>query len=71
MITLTSGLSLQQLEPLSQGICKGLRQGLDVVEQDVQGERVLVEVAVEDKLSVNVARLSRLEDTGVSFLVQY
>ena len=41
-----------------------------MVEQDVQGERVLVEVAVEHQLAVHVACLSRREDRRVTFLVQ-
>lgn len=68
--TLPSGLALQQLEPLPQGIRKSFRQSLDVVQQNVQRERVLVEVAVEHQLAVDVAGLSRLKDRGISFLVQ-
>lgn len=41
-----------------------------MVEQNVEGERVLVEVAVEHQLAVHVAGLPGLEDRGISFLVE-
>ena len=69
-VALGSGLALQQLEPLPQGVRKSFRQSLDVVQQDVQGEGVLVEVAVEDQLPVRVAGFSCLENRRISFLVQ-
>ncbi len=41
-----------------------------MVKQDIQGEGVLVQVAVEYQLAVDVAGLSRLEDRRISFLVK-
>lgn len=41
-----------------------------MAEQDVEGEWVLVQVAIQHELSVHVAGLFRLEDRGVSFFVQ-
>lgn len=41
-----------------------------MIEQNVEREGVLVEVAAEDELAVDVACLSRLKNRRVSFLVQ-
>lgn len=55
---------------MPQGIRKDFRQRLNVAEQDVQGERVLVQVSIKHEFPVDVARLLRLENGRVSFLVQ-
>lgn len=67
--TLEGHLTLQQLEPLPQGVCESLRQSFNAVQQNVEGERVLFQVAREHQVAAHVASLARLQYGRVSFLV--